>query len=694
MKPFLGAVDKIEADASDVHILILSDSTGESYSEWSGLFAQALGDRYPTHTVEWEAYWNSGAEDWLDTRTVSTGSGSNTIKVWVAAGGGWGMAEATTAGAYDHPSAVDYVLCFIGINHSENVATAVAEYETGLDALQDQWPAAHVTVFTQLPFISGTYTAPGTWVARNHHEATRQVAASFGVAFIDLETEALADDAAGTIDLDDYYTESDGIHPNATGAAAIADRIETAFISGGLDTVGILSSAELLLQAKNYGGSGDWLDESGNGHNASISGATFLKKGTYTQSLWLPGIVDNNMTVTSSDWDWTVAPSTTSSLSDDLAFAARIRMDDYTVTGFTRLLGHQLTNTWEIAFQAGFLRSTFSLYGVGSSEKASSTELSNATGVTDGEPVWVKVVYDQSEHEHLFYYSVDDTDDYDEVSWTQLGTAVASAQSSGSLSKGGTSTTAYIGQRNATLSPWTGYVHAFVALEGAAEKKLFEIRGSDITEPAASFTDRVAGATVTINRTGTGLLSALVNRDWFTFTTNDYMQIAHDAALDWAEADDFTIVATVRTNTNAAAGDMVYSKRNSNGVQVYFNGSVPVLVLDGASSTTTPTGPTVTDYVSGVWAARRDADGNPFVFLDGTPGSAGTDSTGTLEDGADIYIGSNSGSSGFFEGEIASLVVFSSALTDYQVGQVGNALTGVRSGGNRVVGLGQELRTG
>lgn len=37
----------------------------------------------------------------------------------------------------------------------------------------------------------------------------------------------------------------------------------------------VIDSAVLLLQAKNYSGSGDWLDESGNSHDGVISGATF-----------------------------------------------------------------------------------------------------------------------------------------------------------------------------------------------------------------------------------------------------------------------------------------------------------------------------------------------------------------------------------------------------------------------------------
>lgn len=40
-----------------------------------------------------------------------------------------------------------------------------------------------------------------------------------------------------------------------------------------------LADAVLLLQAKNYSGSGDWLDESGNSHDGVITGATYVSDG-------------------------------------------------------------------------------------------------------------------------------------------------------------------------------------------------------------------------------------------------------------------------------------------------------------------------------------------------------------------------------------------------------------------------------
>ena len=40
--------------------------------------------------------------------------------------------------------------------------------------------------------------------------------------------------------------------------------------------MGILDSAQMLMQAKNYSGTGDWLDEA-NSHDGTITGPTFLE---------------------------------------------------------------------------------------------------------------------------------------------------------------------------------------------------------------------------------------------------------------------------------------------------------------------------------------------------------------------------------------------------------------------------------
>jgi hypothetical protein len=72
----------------------------------------------------------------------------------------------------------------------------------------------------------------------------------------------------------------------------------------------LLAEAELLLQAKNYSGSGAWLDESGNGHDAQLGSAAGADTNDPlclepdggvggTQFLWLPGTAGNYASVAS-----------------------------------------------------------------------------------------------------------------------------------------------------------------------------------------------------------------------------------------------------------------------------------------------------------------------------------------------------------------------------------------------------------
>ncbi len=81
----------------------------------------------------------------------------------------------------------------------------------------------------------------------------------------------------------------------------------------------ILDSAEVLLQAKNYGGSTEWLDESGNGHHAQFgttAGADTNDPLPKTHSggvagnyVHFPGTAGNNLTVTlavSTTFDYTI----------------------------------------------------------------------------------------------------------------------------------------------------------------------------------------------------------------------------------------------------------------------------------------------------------------------------------------------------------------------------------------------------
>ena len=312
MTPFLRLADKIAADNADVNILVLGDSTTESYNEWAGECAQLLAAQYATHTFEWEAYWNSSAEDWGDTRTVQTGTGSHTVKFWVGAGGGWGLTEATAAGVLDHPSAVDYVVTYIGIN-----GVTESEWDTGLAAIQAEWPSAHITIGVQGP-TSVPYDPPTEdWDTPNSFLSQIIPAADrWGLPYVDVAFEFVRSHVAGVFDLDDIIT--DGVHPNAEGSAFIASQMYGAF-QGGAGVVTLAGTTpDLLVRASNYGGSGDWLDETGNGHNADVTGLRWREyRGSKT--IYLPGITSNM--VTTPNFDLT---------GSNVEIEAKIAPDDWT----------------------------------------------------------------------------------------------------------------------------------------------------------------------------------------------------------------------------------------------------------------------------------------------------------------------------------------------------------------------------
>ena len=100
--------------------------------------------------------------------------------------------------------------------------------------------------------------------------------------------------------------------------------------------MGVLADAELLLQAKNYSGSGAWLDESGNGHDGQLGSTSgsdtndplFLEPDGGvggTQYFWNPGSAGN----------YASSPDHARlDIVGDLDIRIKLAMDDWTPSGF------------------------------------------------------------------------------------------------------------------------------------------------------------------------------------------------------------------------------------------------------------------------------------------------------------------------------------------------------------------------
>jgi len=143
----------------------------------------------------------------------------------------------------------------------------------------------------------------------------------------------------------------------------------------------VFNDAELLLDAATYSGSGDLLDQSGNGHDATPSGATFLDHDG-TNYVWQPGVTGN-------DCESLTAGIASTTLST--TWQARVMFDDLTPAADTLFFDTSAgTGSWVLGW---YLRSDgkFQAYIRGSDaafDFPSSSETLAAAGMV------VDVVYD------------------------------------------------------------------------------------------------------------------------------------------------------------------------------------------------------------------------------------------------------------------------------------------------------------
>lgn len=669
MQPLVGAVDRVLADATDINILVFGDSTTESYDEWTGDLASLLASEFATHSVAWEGYWNGGAEDWGETYSVSTGSGSNTIKLWVGAGGGWVLSDATAVGVIDHPSAVDYVICYIGLN-----GVTDSEWDTGLAAIQAEWPEAYITLVTQNSTAGAGY-APATAQQR-----TRDAGARWGLGVIDFEAIHLA-----TSDPSSYL--SDGTHPNEAGSELIADTVFEAFMSGGASMT-VLSRAEAVYRASDYGGSGDWLDGSGNGHNGSITGAKFA--GHFgTDYLWLPGTASNKVTTPS---------SANLAITSDLDVRARIWFDSLTFGGdtdfVTRYESGSLKSYRFGVSSAGYLRLVWSTDGSTTSADRTSTALLSSVADTD-DPIWVRAALDvdngASGYTLNFYTSTDGE------TWTRLGSEITTA---GTTSVFNAAAVLEVGSwLNGGAGRLTGGVFNAQVLDGIDGLAVFDADFSDLASASATtFAESANSATVTLTRSSTGYVSSYIDEPMFLFSTDDKVTIADDDQLDFDTSDGFTVVARVRpTHIDGNLHDIVNKDAGAAGYRLYQSstGQINFAVHDGTVNVADAIASTFTENVVSVVAGLRDPSANEVeAYADGSlSGSPTTDTTtATSANAIPLYIGVRNGNSAYYEGAVTGVALFREVLTETEITAAGEALAdNAGRGWSHVASVGQEL---
>jgi len=451
----------------------------------------------------------------------------------------------------------------------------------------------------------------------------------------------------------------------------------------------ILARAELLLQAKNYSGSGEWLDESGNGHHAqfgSTAGADtndpldLASTWVGLQSLRLPGIAGNYASTPDA------APL---QITGDIFVQAKVALSDWSEAGNQVICAR---------FNIGLTSWIFRILGT-SSELAAHVVDSGGTGrsyagtaptVSDGAVLWIgfTVDVDNGAAGHDVKFWVGGTGDT--PIWVQQGSTVTTA---GVIAIRAGNEDLEIGTRGGgATNPMLGEVHRIRIYSDLTETTLvFDADFTDaaaLVEPFATFVEESSNAaTMTINRAASGRKSIVVDGPRFLKGTDDMFEVPDDPALDFATGDDFTLMTVIRSYDVTPGSDQVLIAKKTDlttaiGYALYIDTTgIPNFVLDdGTAAPTAASGPALTDGQEQVIAIVRDAagDNDIIVYTDGVAGTPVTDGSSlTLANAEVLRFGRLSGAgTNYVDDENVGNVVWAEALTAADIAAAGDELAG------------------
>lgn len=207
-------LNKINLGVDDVSILLIGDSVSDQPGEWFYLVGQYLGTTYPTHTVSYRA-WDTATETYATATTLSTGSGSRTIRLWncavAATNSYYVMASRLQTAVID--TAADVVMIAEGHNHTESNDPSFGLFLALTQTITDVLPDAQIVMSSLNPRTDGNNAR--IQMAYDH---SRRVASRYGYIFVDPYRAFIEYPSYATALID-----VGGIHPNSTGHAVWRD---------------------------------------------------------------------------------------------------------------------------------------------------------------------------------------------------------------------------------------------------------------------------------------------------------------------------------------------------------------------------------------------------------------------------------------------------------------------------------------
>lgn len=313
--------------------------------------------------------------------------------------------------------------------------------------------------------------------------------------------------------------------------------------------------------------------------------------------------------------------------------------------------------------------------------------------VTDGQDYWVRVVVDTTANSVNFYTSPDGT------TWTQLGTTVTVG--AGLAIRNAVGGNMFLGSYNGTGNLMTGRYHRAIAYTNTTGTgtPLFNVDFNAVAAGATSFTDlsnntwtiNQSGGTpetvmtfgvVTVNRSTSGKKTAVVDRPMFLFGSDDYMEVADHAALDFDLADSGTFGGAIRRFAGTTLNDRLLSKSltGSNlGYEVIIDRGVTGQMQATVGNGTTTVGGISAAQASGVamlvaGVLNRTAQ-TLKTYSDATEiSTASTSAIGSIATTAVLRVGGISNSTSRADMEFFGAIIVRRALSVQEISDVATAL--------------------
>lgn len=246
-------------------------------------------------------------------------------------------------------------------------------------------------------------------------------------------------------------------------------------------------------------------------------------------------------------------------ITGDLELVCRVGLSDWTPAGFMSLLGKSFT-AYELYVSNGSSGSLILGVQVAAVQK---TFVIVAPPFTDGVIYWLKVTFDADNGSGgataKFYYAADQV--IEPTVWTQTGGDQIQA---GVMAIDTNALVASFGARPDGTLPSDGKFLRGIIRNSIGGTTVLDVNcATNFTNSNATSFTATSGQTVTVNRSTSGRKTALVTRPIWLFGTDDYMQVADNALLDFGASDSFTTLAIVRQWATPRAFGMYVSKANA-----------------------------------------------------------------------------------------------------------------------------------